>query len=245
VKARVQLCSISGGSDIISCFFLANPLLPIYRGELQAAGLGMDMKIYNENADELTGEKGELVCVTPFPSMPIYFWSDPEGEGYQSAYFDRFPDVWTHGDFALIRANMSAIIFGRSDATLNPGGVRIGTAEIYEAVSAVNEVAEALAVGQMWRDDERIVLFVVLKGRSVLTDDLIAQIKATIREKLSPKHVPAIILSVSELPKTVNGKLVEIAVKEIVNGRDPGHIGALVNPSCLEAFRNISGYRLK
>jgi acetoacetyl-CoA synthetase len=238
IKSGIQLSSISGGSDIISCFFLGNPLLPVYRGELQAAGLGMHMKIYGENADELIGERGELVCVTPFPSMPIYFWGDPEGERYQSAYFDRFFNVWAHGDFALIRENMSTIIFGRSDTTLNPGGIRIGTAEIYQAVSWVDGVSEALAVGQTWQGDERIVLFVVLKTGVELNDALITHIKQTIRKKLSPKHVPAIVLSVAELPKTVNGKLVEMAVKEIVNGRDPGNITALENPICLEAFKN-------
>lgn len=244
IKSDVQLCSISGGSDIVSCFFLGNPMLPIYRGELQAAGLGMDMKVYDPEGQEIVGEQGELVCVTPFPCMPVCFWSDSDGERYQAAYFERFPDVWTHGDFALIRENMSAIIFGRSDATLNPGGVRIGTAEIYQAVGLVGEVVEALAVGQGWENDERIVLFVVLKNEAELSDELIAKIKTTIHSKFSPKHVPAVILAVPDLPKTVNGKLVEIVVKNIVNGYELGNISTLANPECLEHFKDCDELKL-
>jgi acetoacetyl-CoA synthetase len=234
----MPLCSISGGSDIISCFFLANPLLPIYRGELQGAGLGMNMKVFNEQGESVLDEKGELVCVTPFPSMPVCFWSDHDGARYQAAYFDRFPDVWAHGDYALIHPTLSAIIFGRSDATLNPGGVRIGTSEIYAVLAMIEEVVESVAVGQSWNNDERIVLFVVLKEGVKLSKELVQTIKETLRVKLSPKHVPAVVLEVPELPKTVNGKLVEIVVKNIVNGQEVGNTSTLENPACLEAFKN-------
>lgn len=238
VKDNMQLCSISGGSDIVSCFFLGNPLLPVYRGELQAAGLGMDMQVYGQDEKPVLNEQGELVCATPFPCMPVGFWNDPEGERYQAAYFDRFPGVWAHGDFALINDHMGAVIYGRSDATLNPGGVRIGTAEIYQALDQVREVKESLAVAQIWEDDERIVLFVTLNNGVELTPDLVKKIKSTIRQTFSPKHVPAVILEVPDMPRTVNGKLVEIAVKHIINGRDPGKTSTLENPECLEYFKD-------
>jgi acetoacetyl-CoA synthetase len=237
VKKGIQLCSISGGSDIISCFFLGNPLLPIYRGELQAAGLGMDMKVYNADGESVLDEQGELVCETAFPSMPVCFWNDHDGERYQAAYFDRFPNVWAHGDYAMIHPNMSAVIFGRSDATLNPNGVRIGTGEIYQAVAQIDEVVEACAVGQARDNDERIVLFVVLKDGEELTGELVQTIKTTIRTQFSPKHVPAVVLAVPDLPKTVNGKLVEVVVKNIVNGREPGNTSTLENPDCLTFFK--------
>jgi acetoacetyl-CoA synthetase len=240
IKKDLQLCSISGGSDIISCFFLGNPLLPIYRGELQAPGLGMDMKIYNETGESLTDVQGELVCCTPFPSMPVYFWNDTDGKLYQTAYFDRFPGIWAHGDFALMRDNLSTVIYGRSDTTLNPGGVRIGTAEIYQELDRIPEINEGLAVGQSWHSDERIVLFVTLNNEHVLTHELKSKIKKAIRNNLSPKHVPAIILSVPDLPKTVNGKLVEKVVKNTINGKDPGDTSTLENPECLAAFKNRS-----
>lgn len=236
LKSDVQLSSISGGSDIVSCFFLGNPLLPVYRGELQAPGLGMDMRVYNEKGDSVLNEKGELVCATPFPAMPIYFWNDPDGKRYQAAYFDQYPGVWAHGDYVRIRDNLSTTIYGRSDTTLNPGGVRIGTAEIYQQLESIPEVKEGLAVGQAWEKDERIVLFVVLQDGLKLTDELIGTIKSVLRKQLSPKHVPAIIQAVPELPKTVNGKLVEKVVKKIVNGELAGDTSTLVNPGCLSYF---------
>ena len=237
IKPDVQLSSISGGSDIVSCFFLGNPMRPVYRGELQAPGLGMDMQVYDEQGCSVRNEKGELVCATPFPSMPLYFWNDRDGQRYQTAYFEQYPGVWTHGDYVCIRDNLSVIIYGRSDTTLNPGGVRIGTAEIYQQLESIPEVKEGLAVGQAWRQGERIVLFVVLEDGVTLSDKLIKTIKTVLRQRLSPKHVPAIVQSVPELPKTANGKLVEKVVKRIVNGQSPGDVSMLQKPDCLPFFK--------
>lgn len=240
IKKDVCVSSISGGSDIISCFALGNPLLPVYRGELQCIGLGMNVKIFNEKGKSIIEEKGELVCTAPFPSMPIYFWNDPKGEKYQSAYFKKFPNVWAHGDFAKITKHGGMIIYGRSDSTLNPGGVRIGTAEIYNQVEKINEVIECLAIAQRWEGSERIILFVTLRNNTKLTENLVETIKKTIRENTSPHHVPAKIIQVPDLPRTMNGKIAELAVKNVVHNKLVKNVNALENPESLEFFQNIS-----
>ncbi len=239
VKSSLCLSSISGGSDIISCFALGNPVLPVYRGELQSPGLGMDIRIFNEQGQEIKKAKGELVCATPFPSMPLYFWNDPNGEKYQQAYFDRFPGVWTHGDYAQLTEHGGLIIYGRSDATLNPGGIRIGTAEIYQQVKKFPEILECLAVSQMGADGERIILFVTLREGEILSKELISSIKTTIRRNTSPHHVPAKIIQAPDLPRTQNGKLMEIAVKKIINHQPLTQTEALINPQSLEFFKTL------
>lgn len=239
VKPAVCLSSISGGSDIISCFALGNPMLPVYRGELQCLGLGMDVQIFNQQGQAVQETKGELVCATPFPSMPIYFWNDPSGEKYQHAYFDRFPQVWTHGDYAELTAHGGLIIYGRSDATLNPGGIRIGTAEIYQQLEKFPEILDSLAVGQISTGSERIILFVVLREGKTLTNELTAEIKTKIRQNTSPHHVPAKIIAAPDLPRTLNGKLIEIAVKKIINGQSIAQTETLANPQSLEFFKNL------
>ena len=239
IKPDICLSSISGGSDIISCFALGNPMLPVYRGELQCLGLGMDVQIFNEEGQPVHNTKGELVCATPFPSMPVYFWNDSDGEKYQHAYFDRFPHVWTHGDYAKLTEHGGLIIYGRSDATLNPGGVRIGTAEIYQQLEKFPEILEGLAVGQTCAGSERIILFIVLHEGKTLTSELIAAIKTTLRDNTSPHHVPAKIIAAPDLPRTLNGKLMEIAVKKIINGQPISHTETLANPQSLEFFNNL------
>jgi len=239
IKEDVLLASISGGTDIISCFALGNPTLPVYRGELQCRGLGMDVHSYDDAGNRLIGEKGELVCASPFPSMPIYFWNDPDGEKYHDAYFNEFPGVWTHGDYITVNEHGGVKIFGRSDATLNPGGVRIGTAEIYRVVEAMPEVADSLVVGQKWDNDERVILFVKMKGGSKLTEELVDRIRKTIRSECSPRHVPAKMLSVEDIPYTINGKKVEIAVKKIIRGDEVLNRDALANPESLDLYRDI------
>jgi acetoacetyl-CoA synthetase len=238
VKADVHLASISGGTDIVSCFVLGNPLLPVYRGELQCAGLGMAVDIYDDAGKPLATGQGELVCTRAFPSMPVGFWNDADGSAYRRAYFARFPGVWTHGDFAERTPHDGFVIHGRSDATLNPGGVRIGTAEIYRAVESLPDIAESLAIGQAWQGDTRIVLFIVLHAGASLTDDLQETIRATIRRNLTPRHVPARIIAVPELPRTRNGKLSELAVRAVVHGEAVGNTEALANPTALQYFRN-------
>ncbi len=239
IKPSARISSISGGSDIISCFALGNPILPVYRGQIQCLGLGMDVKIFNENAQEIMEETGELVCTKSFPSKPIYFWNDPKGEKYHQAYFAKYTNVWAHGDHAKMTAEGGLIIYGRSDATLNPGGIRIGTAEIYNQVEKVDGVLDSLAVGQMWEGSERIILFVVLEKNLVLSDDLKNKIKITIRENTSPHHVPAKIISVPDLPKTLNGKIAELAVKNIIHHLPVKNIDALLNPESLEFFKEL------
>ena len=236
-KSDVSLSSISGGTDIISCFALGNPLLPVYRGELQCIGLGMNVQIFNEAGQSVINEKGELVCTSPFPCMPVYFWNDPYKEKYQQAYFNKFPGVWAQGDFAEITDHETMIIYGRSDATLNPGGVRIGTAEIYRQVEKKREIVEALAVGQEWGDDTRIILFVVLQENTQLTEELKAEIKALIKKHCSPRHVPAKIIAVPDVPRTFSGKIAELAVRDIIHGREVKNIASLANPECLEYFK--------
>lgn len=236
IKQDVLLASISGGTDIISCFALGCPIRPVYRGELQCRGLGMAVEVYDDEGHPVLQEKGELVCTRPFPSMPIGFWNDPNGQRYHSAYFERFPGVWAHGDYAEITAHDGIIIHGRSDAVLNPGGVRIGTAEIYRQVEKVDEVLEALCIGQEWQDDVRVVLFVRLKEGLTLTEDLSQKIKDTIRAETTPRHVPARVIQVADIPRTLSGKIVELAVREVVHGRPVKNQEALANPEALKHF---------
>ena len=239
VKADVQLASIAGGTDLISCFALGNPLRPVYRGELQCRGLGMAVQIYDEAGRAVVGKKGELVCTAPFPSMPVAFWNDDSGRRkYRRAYFDRFPNVWCHGDYAELTVNGGLVIYGRSDAVLNPGGVRIGTAEIYRVVERMAEVTECVAIDQEWQGDTRIVLFVRLADGAVLDDSLRARIRAALRAEASPKHVPAKIVAVEDVPRTINGKLAELAVRDVVHGREPENLDALANPESLAHFRD-------
>jgi acetoacetyl-CoA synthetase len=239
IKPDVHLASISGGTDIISCFALGNPNAPVYRGELQTRGLGMAVDIYDADGRSIRGTPGELVCTRPFPSMPVSFWNDPDGSRYHSAYFAHFPNVWRHGDWAELTEHDGLIIFGRSDATLNPGGVRIGTAEIYRQVERLPEVVESLVVAQDWDDDVRIVLFVRLRDGIVLDDPLRERLRKEIRANASPHHVPRKIVQVSDLPRTINGKLSELAVRAIIHGRVAGNSDALANPEALEQFRGI------
>ena len=238
VKADLQLSSISGGTDLISCFALGNPLLPVYRGELQCRGLGMRVAIFDEDGREVRGSKGELVCTAPFPSMPIGFWNDPDGRKYRAAYFERFPNVWHHGDYAELTEHDGIVMLGRSDAVLNPGGVRIGTAEIYRIVEQMEEIAESIVVGQDWGGDTRVILFVRMQPGRVLDQQLERRIRSTIRAKASPRHVPAKILSVADIPRTLNGKIVELAVRDTIHGRPVGNRDALANPQALEYFRD-------
>jgi acetoacetyl-CoA synthetase len=239
IKADMQLASISGGTDLISCFALGNPLQPVYRGELQCRGLGMKVEIFDPDGRALYGQKGELVCTAPFPSMPLGFFNDPDGRKYHAAYFERFPNAWCHGDYAEITAHGGVVIYGRSDAVLNPGGVRIGTAEIYRIVEQFDEIAESVAVGQDWQGDTRMVLFVRLQDGHRLDADLERRLREALRRSASPRHVPSKILEVSDIPRTMNGKIVELAVRETIHGRDIGNRDALANPGSLEQFRNL------
>jgi acetoacetyl-CoA synthetase len=238
VKQDLQLSSIAGGTDLISCFALGNPLLPVHRGELQCRGLGMKAEIFDSNGRSVRGEKGELVCTAPFPSMPVGFWNDPDGRRYRAAYFERYPNVWCHGDYAELTVRGGLVIYGRSDAVLNPGGVRIGTAEIYRVVEQFPEIAECVVIGQDWDGDTRVVLFVKLQGEHKLDADLERRLREAIREKASPRHVPAKILTVPDIPRTMNGKIVELAVRDVVHGRDVANAQALANPQALDHFRD-------
>ena len=236
ISADLCLASISGGTDILGCFVGGNPLSPVWRGEIQGPMLGMAVAVYDEAGAPVREQKGELVCTRPFPSMPLGFWDDPDDARYSAAYFERFPGIWCHGDFAEITEHGGAIIYGRSDATLNPGGVRIGTAEIYRQVETLPEVAEAIVIGQSWKGDVRVVLFVKLAPGAVLDDALITTIKRRIREGASPRHVPAKVLEVADIPRTKSGKIVELAVREVVHGRPVKNQSALANPQALEGF---------
>ncbi len=238
IKQDVCLSSISGGTDIISCFALGNPVLPVYRGELQCRGLGMQVEVWNDEGQPVREEKGELVCTAPFPSMPIGFWNDPQGEKYHSAYFDRFPNVWCHGDYVELTAQDGIVIYGRSDAVLNPGGVRIGTAEIYRQVEQLDEVVEGLVIGQEWEGDVRVVLFVRLRDDLSLDQALTDKIKQQIRANTTPRHVPARVVQVADIPRTKSGKIVELAVREVVHNRPVKNKEALANPEALELFAN-------
>lgn len=239
ISSDVQLSSISGGTDIIGCFAGGNPLLPVRRGELQSLSLGMAVEVYNDAGESVIGENGELVCSNAFPSMPVCFWNDPGNKKYHAAYFERFPGVWAHGDFAEITESGGMVIHGRSDAVLNPGGVRIGTAEIYRQVEKLDEVLESIAIGQDWDDDVRIVLFVVMREGIVLDDEIKVRIRKVIRENTTPRHVPAKIIAVAEIPRTISGKIVELAVRNVVHGKPVKNTDALANPAALELFRNI------
>jgi acetoacetyl-CoA synthetase len=238
VKADLCLSSISGGTDIVSCFVLGNPMAPVWRGEIQCKGLGMAVEVFDERGRRVIGQKGELVCTKPFPSMPVGFWNDPDGKKYRAAYFEMYPNVWRHGDWCEETAHGGFIIYGRSDAVLNPGGVRIGTAEIYRQVETIDEVVESIVVGQEWEGDVRVVLFVKLKEGVQLDDALAARIRKRIRDNTTPRHVPAKILQVPDIPRTRSGKIVELAVRDVVHGRPVKNVEALANPEALEHFRN-------
>jgi len=244
VKADIQLSSISGGTDILSCFALGCPILPVYRGELQCRGLGMDVHFVDNTGTLLVGEKGELVCRASFPSMPVGFWNDPDGSRYHRAYFATFAGTWAHGDYGELTSHGGVIIHGRADAVLNPGGVRIGTAEIYRQVEKVAEVLESIVVGQEWQDDIRIVLFVRLRDGITLNEQLSNTISATIRDNTTRRHVPAIILQVSDIPRTLSGKIVELAVRETIHNRPVNNTDALANPAALELYKNRPELRL-
>ncbi|WP_133126829.1 acetoacetate--CoA ligase [Legionella nagasakiensis] len=239
IKPDLQLSSISGGTDIVSCFALGNPILPVYRGELQCFGLGMSVDVFNEQGQSIREARGELVCTKPFPSMPIGFWQDPDNQLYKHAYFERFPGVWAHGDFAEITSHNGLIIYGRSDAVLNPGGVRIGTAEIYRQVEKIPEVLDSVVISQDWDDDVRIILFVKLHEGNPLDETLKSTIRQTIRTHASPRHVPAKILQVADIPRTINGKVVELAVRQVVHGQTVQNLQSLANPQALDHFKNI------
>lgn len=242
IKKDVHLASISGGTDIVSCFVIGNPISSVYRGEIQGAGLGYAIEVYDDKGQPMAAGagSGELVCTQPFPCMPVGFWNDPEGEKYHKAYFDRFDNIWCHGDWIEKTPHGGFIILGRSDATLNPGGVRIGTAEIYRQVEQIPEVLESIAVGQLWDNDERVVLFVRLKDDQKLNDDIIARIKSRIKSGASPRHVPAKILQVSDIPRTKSNKIVELAVKEVIHNRAVKNIEALANPEALDLYKNLA-----
>ena len=240
VKEDIVLSSISGGTDIISCFALGNPIGAVYAGELQCRGLGMKVLAYNEEGKHVLGEKGELVCAAAAPSMPIYFWNDPDGRKYKNAYFEVWPNVWSHGDYIEITEHGGVIIYGRSDATLNPGGVRIGTAEIYRQVENIPEVLDSLVVGQDWDNDVRVILFVKLREGSQLTADLVKQIKTTIRQNTTPRHVPEKIIAVPDIPYTISGKKVELAVRKVIHNQEVKNKAALANPEALDYYQNLS-----
>jgi len=243
ISPTVRLSSISGGTDIVSCFALGDPTGPVYRGELQMRGLGMAVEIWNESGQAVTEEAGELVCTRPFPSMPVAFWNDPDGAQYRAAYFEHFPGVWRHGDWAEITGHDGLIIHGRSDATLNPGGVRIGTAEIYRQVEQVPQVLESLVVEQRYESadgpDSRVVLFVRLREGAALDAALQETIRTRIRQHTSPHHVPRVIVSVPDIPRTISGKITELAVRETIHGRPVKNVDALANPQALEFYRKI------
>ena len=247
IKGDILLASISGGTDIVSCFVLGNPVLPVYRGEIQCRGLGMAVAVFDEGGRPVRAEKGELVCTVPFPSMPVGFWNDTDGSKYHAAYFDRFENIWCHGDFAELTAHGGMIIYGRSDATLNPGGVRIGTAEIYRQVEQLPEVVESLVIGQDWppgkNDDVRVVLFVKLADGHVLDEALIDRIKRQIRDNTTPRHVPAKVVQVQDIPRTKSGKIVELAVRNVVHAQPVKNVEALANPEALDEFRDRAELR--
>ena len=244
VKSDLQFSSISGGTDIVSCFMLGNPILPVYSGEIQCKGLGMKVEAFNENGEAVVGEKGELVCTAPFPSMPVYFWDDESGEKYRKAYFEKYPGIWTHGDYIKITENGGIIVYGRSDATLNPGGVRIGTAEIYRIVEGMEEIADSIVVGKRFNGDEKIILFVVLKENVKISPKIKDQIKLELRTKATPRHVPAEIFEIKEIPRTISGKKVEIAVSKILNGEEVKNKDALANPESLKQFHKYAKQKI-
>ena len=239
IKQELHLVSMTGGTDLISCFILGNPNLPVYSGELQSPGLGMAVDIWDDSGNPIKEKKGELVCTVPFPSCPIGFWNDPDNNSFLDAYFRRFPNIWVHGDFGEITANGGYIIHGRSDAVLNPGGVRIGTAEIYRQVEVLDEVVDSVCIGQSWDGDVRVVLFVVMREGVQLSGDLIDQIKLRIRNHASPRHVPTKVIAVADIPRTMSGKIAELAVRDKVHGREVKNTSALANPESLSLFENL------
>ena len=238
IKEDLQLSSIAGGTDIIACFISGNPMLPVYRGELQCSALGLAVDVFDDRGRPVRGRKGELVCTAPFPSMPVSFWNDPGDAMYRTAYFERFPGVWCHGDYVEMTSNGGFVFHGRSDAIVNPGGVRIGTSEIYRIVENFEEVAEAIAVGQEWEGDVRVVLFVRLQPGHRLDDDLVERIRIAVRRDASPRHVPAKVLETPDIPRTRSGKIVELAVRDVIHGREAVNADALANPEALDYFRN-------
>ena len=240
VKRDLQVASISGGTDIVSCFVLGYPTLPVRVGEIQGPGLGLAVDVWNDDGQPVRAQKGELVCTKPFPCMPISFWNDPDGSRYRAAYFERFPGVWHHGDYAEITVSGGIVIHGRSDAVLNPGGVRIGTAEIYRQVEQVDEVLESICVGQDWQDDVRVVLFVKLRQGVALDERLRTKIKQQVRANATPRHVPARIVQVADIPRTMSGKITEIAVRDVIHGRPVKNTEALANPGALEFYRGLN-----
>jgi len=240
IKQDVNLASISGGTDIVSCFVLGNPVVPVYRGESQCRGLGMAVEVFNPQGEALNDEKGELVCTKTFPSQPLCFWGDDSGEKYHNAYFSEYENIWHHGDYVRLTKNGGVVIYGRSDATLNPGGVRIGTAEIYRHVEQLDDVVESIVIGQEWDNDVRVVLFVVLQPGLVLDEKLIQLIRQTVREKCTPRHMPSKVIQVAEIPRTKSGKIVELAVRDVVHNREIKNRGALANPRALELYKNIA-----
>ena len=235
----IHLASISGGTDILSCFALGNPIGPVWRGELQAPGLGLDVQVFNEQGQAVIGEKGELVCRNPFPSMPVSFWGDEGDLKYHAAYFEKYPGVWCHGDYVEHTTHNGFIIFGRSDTVLNPGGVRIGTAEIYRQVEQMPEILESLVVGQDWKGDVRVILFVILKEGYTLSPELIDRIKRQIRTQATPRHVPSKVIQVTDIPRTKSGKIVELAVRDVIHGRPVKNSSSLANPETLLQFEGI------
>ncbi|RLB71572.1 MAG: acetoacetate--CoA ligase [Deltaproteobacteria bacterium] len=239
IKEDLDLASISGGTDIISCFALGNPILPVYSEELQCRGLGMKVEAFDDEGKPVINEQGELVCTASFPSMPIYFWNDPDNQKYLDAYFRRYPNIWCHGDYIKITETGGVIFYGRSDATLNPGGVRIGTAEIYRQVETIPEVKDSVVIGQNWDNDVRVILFVVLNEGVELTEELEKKIKTTIRKNTTPRHVPAKIIPVADIPYTISGKKVELAVRKVVEGREVANKDALANPQALDCFKDL------
>jgi acetoacetyl-CoA synthetase len=236
VKSDLQLSSISGGTDIISCFMLGNPTLPVNSGEIQCIGLGMKVEAFNERGKSVVDDKGELVCTMPFPSMPIYFWDDDSGKKYRKAYFEKFKEVWSHGDYIKITPNGGIVVYGRSDATLNPGGVRIGTAEIYRIVEDIEEIVDSIAVGKRINGDEKVILFVVLSENVSLSQTLKDKIRSSLKEKATPRHVPAEIFEVKEIPRTISAKKVEITVSKILNGEEFENKDAIANQDSLKEF---------
>jgi acetoacetyl-CoA synthetase len=244
IKPDVCLSSISGGTDIMGAFADASAILPVYRGELQCRSLGMAVEVFNEKAESVVGEKGELVCTKPFPSMPLGLWNDKGGSRYHEAYFAKFPNVWTHGDWCELTERGTMVVYGRSDATLNPGGVRIGTAEIYRVVERIEEVEESVAIGQLWPPDKptdtRVVLFVKMKNNQAVDQALQDRIRTDIKRHASPRHVPAKIVQVADIPRTKNGKVVELAVRAVVHGMPVGNTDALANPQALDLYKDLA-----
>jgi len=238
------VASLSGGTDIVGCFIGGNPMSAVRRGEIQGPILGMDVHVYDDDGNSIKNKKGELVCIQSFPTMPLYFWNDKNNEKYHDAYFSKYSNVWCHGDYILKTENNGFIIFGRSDATLNPGGVRIGTAEIYRQVEQIEEVLEGLVVGQMWQGDTRVVLFIRLNKNTSLTEALIDKIKSKIRLGASPRHVPSKIIAVNDIPRTKSGKIAELAVRDLIHNKQINNQTALANPECLDEYKNINDLKL-